>query len=201
MVVDSLENNGFSISLDDGDYRTFVSTNSGPVGLERSCNVASRLATEGSTVSTTGDTITGQLLLAVNGSSLSSVTPLYMSLAYKLGGPYTLNPYSHLLLDFSAVAGNGSVVVEIGNTEGPGVSDSYWIPFASPGPLYIPFNRIQEDYEQSTDSFRNLSFTFFAESEHFSFTLDEIRAVSEPAVWAMLISGGCIVLWVKRRLL
>ena len=99
------------------------------------------------------------------------------------------------------VSGTGFLVVELGGgtaaVYGP---ETNRITIDRAGLLTVPFSELNFGASGRIDNFTGLLFTFEAESENFSMTLDEIRAVPEPSAFVLTMFSVSILLR-RRRLI
>lgn len=196
LVLDSFSSGDFVL---DQNSPGFTSAITGPIGSQRHSLVSSRVFSPGTTSQATLNSSIGILSFEVDGTSLDS-RPLELALTYAPGGPFSLLGYDALVFDFASVSGSGFIIVELGSpsdTYGPEVPR---VPIDSAGSITFPFSELTFGTGGSVDSFNALQITFEAETEQFSFTLNEVRAVPEPS--AVYLAGiGVLCLLRRRRVL
>ncbi len=198
LVLDSFDQGPFSLSL--SGPVTNNSTIGSPFGSDRSATISERLAASGATMTSTLDESAGLLSLSIDGQSNLASRPLDLRLQYSGGGPFSLLGYNAFEFDFSNLAGSGFLIAELGGGStavyGPSTNR---ISLSSSGVTTVPFSALNFGTTGSIDSFTSLHFTFEADTEQFSMTLNEIRVVPEPSVIALLMPFLLTVLLGRRR--
>ena len=195
LVLDSFTEGDHVLSLD--GVSKIASSVTGPIGSARLSNLSERLASPGTTMTSTLSTTNGTLDLDIHGTSIDS-RPLDLSLDYYGGGPFTLLGYSLLEVDVSALAGTGFLIVEVGSASDTYGPEAIRVSLSGPGTVDVPFDELNYGADGSIESFYSIHFTFEAASEDFSFVLDEIRAVPEPTSLACLLLGAVALLAHRR---
>lgn len=196
LIVDSFTEDDFFLSTEGfGSQNSMVSS---PFGSRRFSSISSRIAAPGTVITTTLDSNAGTLTSLFDGQS-TSTSRLNFQATYFQGGPFSVLGYDAFEFDFSALAGTGFLIVELGSgsdTYGPATNR---IAIDSPGTVSVPFSELNFGTGGAIDSFLAIHFVFEADSEMFSFTLDEIRVVPEPSRALLTLVGLCAVRIPRRR--
>jgi hypothetical protein len=189
LVLDTFTEGEFRLSPEDPKTASLIT---GPIGTTRDAAISGRLATQDTILESTLSTVAGQLSFFVDGVSRIDPRRLDLCLSYVLGGSYNLLGYNAFEFEFSSLSGVGFIIVELGRASDLYGSEVPRVRVDSAGTLTFPFEALAFGTAGSVESFEGLHITFEAESEQFSFTLDEIRIVPEPNLLglAMLGVGG-----------
>lgn len=153
----------------------------------------------GAVVTSTLDDSLDTLSFMVDGLSSIAARPLDLRLTYSQGGPFSILGYSAFEFDLSALTGSGFLIVELGSATdvyGPATNR---IALSGPGVVSVPFSELNFGTNGGIDSFSSLHFTFEADTEQFSMTLNEIRVVPEPSVVALTMPFLLTILLCRRR--
>lgn len=198
LVVDSFAQGPFSLSL--SGPVTNNSTIASPFGSDRSATISERLAASGATMTSTLDDSAGLLSLSIDGQSTLASRPLDLRLQYSGGGPFSLLGYNAFEFDFSNLSGSGFLIVELGGGStavyGPSTNR---ISLNTSGVTTVPFSALNFGTSGSIASFTSLHFTFEADTEQFSMTLNDIRVVPEPSVIALAMPFLLTILLRRQR--
>jgi hypothetical protein len=198
-VVDSFDSGSLFLSLDGVSGKALAVET--PFGLTRSATLDTRRAPAGSVITATFDSSAGGSLsfFADRTASGEASGALVMSMSYWKGGPYSLDGFSAFEFDFGDVIGSGFLVVEVGSAAAILGPSFHRLTIDQAGVLTVPFDQLNvTDSSASLDFFHSLHFTFESDSDIFSFTLNEIRAVPEPSS-ALLALVGMGALMRRRR--
>lgn len=195
LIVDSFTEGSYMLTLGGDTSATSVVTS--PFGSSRAAGISNRIAAPGTTMTSTLDTGTGSVSFGVNGQSTGSGA-LHLGMSYSQGGPFSLLGYDAFELDFSSLSGTGFLIVGIGSPPDVYGPATHRVPLNSSGTVTVPFNLLNHGTSGAIDSFIALNFEFEAESQEFSFGLDEIRVVPEAStVLLVVLSAGTLLL--RRR--
>lgn len=197
LVVDSFTEGEFMLSL--GGDTSANSAVASPLGARRAVSISNRLVAPGSTITSTLDADVGSLSFYVNGQSTGN-SPLRLSISYSEGGPFSLLGYDAFEFEFSSLSGTGFLIAEIGSPSATYPSETTnRIALGSPGAVVLPFSDLNFGNNGSIDSFHVIHFVFEAESQEFSFGLDEIRVVPEASTMLLIAFGAGSILLRRRR--
>lgn len=188
LVIDSFDQGGFSLSIDGTVANT--STVLGPLSTVRSERLRARNSPSGTTFTTTLDESDGFLVfaLAEPGPLLSDPAPS-LHLAYGGSGPHSILGYSAFEFQFLSVSGTGFLIVELGS-ESIKNDSTLRVPISGSGALSVPFDQINFGSGGTLESFSTINFEFEGQSSDFTFALNEIRVVPEPAILMLFIFGA-----------
>lgn len=187
LTLDTFEEGALNLMLPGGDNREIESIGT----LTRRATIR-RSSTE-EIISTTQNSVFGNLRFDFE----SLITPVaelnYLQLAY---GPVNLFGVSEFHLTFSNLVGGGELIVRVNDSSTSLPLSLLRIPLTSPGTLVYPDTLVNGI--GSADATSGVDFTFIAKTSEFSFELDEIAIVPEPAI-SFLLFIGSIRLIIRRR--
>jgi hypothetical protein len=121
---------------------------------------------------------------------------LDLRIHYSQGGPFSILGYNAFEFDFSALTGTGALIVELGRGSAIYGPETHRIPLESPGLVSVPFSELNYGAGGSVEQFFAIHFVFEANTDQFSFTLDEIRLVPEPGSFQLAVLG---LIFLSRR--
>jgi hypothetical protein len=196
-VIDSFDSGSLFLSLGGVSGKALAIAT--PFGTSRSARLDTRRAPAGAVMAATFAPSGGGSLsfFADRTGSPEGVGLMRMNTSYSGGGIYRFSGFSALELEFADVIGSGFVIVEVGTGRDPGPM-SHRLAVDAAGVLRVPLEQVNEDGFWSVESFHALHFTFESDSDVFSFTLNEIRAVPEPSA-ALFALVGVGALMRRRR--
>ncbi len=196
LVIDSFTEADFFLSVEgDTSITSDVST---PFGTRRFSRISDRIAASGTVMTSTLDSSAGTLSFNVNGQSTGS-SPLDLRASYSQGGPFSVLGYNAFEFDFSALEGSGSLIIELGSGSAVYGPSANRVTINSAGTLSVPFTSLNFGTGGSVPSFQAMHFTFEADTDQFSFTLDEVRVVPEPGASILLLLGAGSMALRRRR--
>lgn len=118
----------------------------------------------------------------------------YLNLKYSLAsGTFSLLGYDAFAVDVTNVVGSGELVAFVDGT--PGADIRFEITGSST--IVSPFSGL--DTSQSLGSLSQMNFRFYAISDDFSLTIDDVRIVPEPSASLLTVFGVVAVLFQRRR--
>ena len=118
----------------------------------------------------------------------------YLNLKYSLAsGTFSLLGYEAFAVDVTNVVGTGEFVAFVDGT--PGADIRFTINGSST--IVSPFSGL--DTSQSLGSLSQMNFRFYAISDDFSLTIDDVRIVPEPSASLLTGFGAVTVLFQRRR--
>lgn len=162
-----------------------------PFGTGRGLLINSRDAVGATTMESTILSSSGTFNFAVQEMNLDS--KLYTALSYyNFSGFNSLSPDQYFEFSLASVQGSGNLSVQLGRQSRPTEEDIV-IPLLGPGIIRLPMTQVNVE-NATIDNFSAIHFYFEAESEQFSFTLNEIRVVPEPSSLLLLLGGAGILL-------
>ena len=118
----------------------------------------------------------------------------YLNLRYSLAsGTFSMLGYDAFAVDVTNVVGSGEFVAFV---DGAPSAD---IRFAitGPGTIVSPFSGL--DTSQSLGSLSQMNFRFYAISDDFSLTIDNVRIIPEPSASLLIVFGAVTLLSQRRR--
>jgi hypothetical protein len=107
--------------------------------------------------------------------------------------------YDAFEFDFTSLEGTGFLVVELGSPSAVYGPEANRVAIDTAGVVTLPFSQLNFANNGTLGSFDVITFTFEAESQEFSMTVNEIRAVPEPSVLALATSFLVTILLRRRR--
>lgn len=195
VVVDSFTEDSFELDSENSVVETSVDL---AFANRRSSRINPEFGQPSTSMSSTLDTGSGNLSFSVDGTSNISSRPLDLRMSYSQGGPYDISGFSAYEFDFTSLSGSGFLIVELASSSSNYERLTTRIDLNSAGTLTVPFDSVNFGAGGSLDSFPATHFVFEAETEQFSFVLDEVRVVPEPS--PMLLLGlGVSGLFIRRR--
>jgi hypothetical protein len=109
--------------------------------------------------------------------------------------------YDAFEFDFSSLSGTGFLIAEIGSPSATYPPDTTnRIALGASGVVTLPFSELNYGDSSTIGSFHSIHFVFEADSQEFSFGLNEIRVVPEPSAWLLIGSGAGALLLRRHRL-
>ena len=118
-----------------------------------------------------------------------------MKLSYtRPGDPWSLRAYDAVVLDFLEVTGMAHLYMEI-YPSSPS-HELVWVPVTSAGEVSYSVSDMRAE---DLDDVRNMTVGIVPVSDTFSFSLNEISAVPEPSVGALLFASAAYLLGSRRR--
>ncbi len=116
----------------------------------------------------------------------------YLKVSYTRGGGFDLSGYDAFSLFISGLVGSGVIVVSDNNW-----SEAVPVPITGTGELVVPFSLMNNI--APINRLSGLEFRFIGLTEDFSVTVDRITAVPEPSGASLVLLGGAMLLFRRRR--
>lgn len=197
VVVDSFTEDSFTLDTENSAVDANVDL---AFAERRVSQINTEFAQSGTTMNSTLDAGSGSLSFSVDGTTTNQNRPLRLQLGYFQGGPYDISGYNAYEFDFQNISGTGFLIVELALAASDYSRPTIRVTLDSSGTVTVPFDSVNVESPISLDSFPATHITFEAESEQFSFVLDEVRVVPEPS--SMLLLGiGISGLLTRRRMI
>lgn len=118
----------------------------------------------------------------------------YLNLNYSSSsGTFSLLGYNAFAFDITNVVGMGELVAFVDGAPSADVR----LAISGSGTYVSPFSGL--DTSQSLSSLTQMNFRFFAISEDFALTIDNVRIVPEPSSSLLLLLGGAATSMHRRR--